>query len=367
MVRTLSSVPVALRDRIPSAATEAVRASFLRNTRELIELLSAKVLKNRNAVEEYILLGRLFRIQGEPKRALRLHQSLLAKASLERHLETVLHVEIGSDLFDARMGDNGQDHFEKALNLQKQNVAALEGLVRIHEMNEKFDEAVEWIQRLRKLGRPEEKHLAFVYSEIGSRWVVKKEFARARRAVDRALKTHPDSPYALLVLADIFIEAGRYVKAIETLRNYLRRWPTHSFLALRKLEDAHYRMNTFPAYEKTLRDAIRAQPENFYLYHSLGRHLRKKKKREEALEMFRKSIDLNPLYVNAVRDRLELLAEKDNLASLAHEAHTFFSLFKRSRRFICPNCRQRYVPLTWHCENCGTWGVFDIRYELIAP
>ena len=69
-----------------------------RTLRELIDLFSARVRKDRNAVEEYLLLGRLFRFKGQSKRALKVHQNLLARPRLPKRLLTDLQVELGYDL-----------------------------------------------------------------------------------------------------------------------------------------------------------------------------------------------------------------------------------------------------------------------------
>jgi lipopolysaccharide biosynthesis regulator YciM len=126
-------------------------------------------------------------------------------------------------------------------------------------------------------------------------------------------------------------------------------------------------MGAFPEYENTLRDCVRNSPDNFYLHYSLARHLRKKRKSKEALEFLRRSFELNPLYANAVRDGIEMMEEKAQLKQAALVANDFFAAFKRSRRFICPNCRHRYLSITWRCAECGAWAVFEIRYELPAP
>lgn len=347
--------------------TEAARQAFLRDTRQLIETLSARVQRNRNALDEYLLLGRLFRIRGEPKRALRIHQNLLVRPSLEKRILVSLYTELGYDVLESRNKDYGQSYFEKALSLDKSDVSALEGLAQSHEFQGQLEDAVKALSRLVKLGRPEESHMALVGAELALSHLERRQVAKARRAVDQAMKSDGNCLYAHLALADVYLEAGKHDKAISTLKEVLRRWPTHSFLALRRLEDAHYRMDAFPAYENTLRDCLRSMPDNYYLHYSLARHLRKKRRNDEAMEYLRRSFELNPMYVNTVRDRIDLLAQGENASKIRSIASQFFALLKRCRRFICPNCRHRYVPITWHCQKCGTWGVFDIRYELPAP
>ncbi|MFH1017253.1 MAG: tetratricopeptide repeat protein [Pseudomonadota bacterium] len=347
--------------------TEASREDFQRDTKGLIERLTARVQKNPDAWEDYFLLGRLFRIRGETKRALRLHRNLSVRPFLDRAKKAALFTEIGLDLLCLRAADYGELYFLSALDLQKHNVEAMEGLVAASEYQGNFERAAEVLAKLIKWGRPQASHLAHVYAALAHKYLEGGLKPRARRAVQRALKIDRDCLYAHVTLADVYLEANRTQKAMEVLKRILFRWPAHSFLVLRRLEDAHYRMNNFPEFETTLREILRTAPENYFAHYSLARHLRKKKRANPALLALRKSLEINPAYVNSIRDRIEMTGNGDELPEIRKLAKDFFAIFKRSRRFICPNCRHRYVNVTWRCSQCGFWGTFEIRYELPAP
>jgi len=353
--------------RFPLA--ENAKEEFRKITQELTDSLMERVQKDREAFSEYLLLGRLFRIRGEARRALKLHQNLLAHPSYDRRFEATLYAELGWDMHACRLRDFGLEHFQKAVSLDKHNLSALEGLAQAFEAQENFEEACKAVKRLVKAEADKPAHLAFLCSELAARYLQKGEKVKARRAVEEALRADRRNPYALLTLADVYLEAERYSQAIGTLLGFLREWKGLSFLALRRLEDAHYRKNEFTTYEVTLREAIRTDPENFYLHFSLARHLMKKKRDDEAKEFLRRSLEINPGYVNPVRDMVTLLARGEGAETtrLRSVLGQFFQIFKRSRRFICPNCGKRHIPVTWQCSACGAWDVPLIRYELTAP
>jgi lipopolysaccharide biosynthesis regulator YciM len=306
-------------------------------------------------------------LRGEHLRALRLHRNLAARPNLTTERQVSIFTEIGLDLQACRSKDCGESYFLKALSLAKNHIPALEGLTRTYEQKRQFEKAADTLHRLIRLHRPEKGHLAFVLSELAVQNLGRGTIGPARRAVERAVRADPTCLHAYTVLADVFVAAGRYERAIATLRSFLEQWPSHSFLALRRMEDIHYRMNNFSGYEDTLRSCIRKSPDNFYLYYSLARHLQKKHRETEALEFLRRSLDMNPLYVNSLRDAISILGAENKSSELTRQAGHFFTLFKRSRRFICPSCLERYVPVTWNCSRCGFWGAFEIRYELPAP
>lgn len=349
------------------AVKEASREELLRTTRELIDVYRARVKKNPRNFEDYILLGQLFRIQGQPKRALRIHLNTLASPVLDREQEIALYTELGYDLLETKAHDFGERYFLKALSLRKNNTRALEGLTRTYEMLKEYDKAVDVLSKLVRLGKEKKTHLAYVLSTLAADFLSNNLVAKARRHIDKAIRADENCPYALLVLSDVYAEAGRFPRSIQALKTFLLRWPMLSFLALRKLEDVHYRMNDFPGYETTLHECLRNSPDNFYLHFSMARHLRKKRRYKEALEYVRRCLDINPMYINAVRDFVELNSDEELDSKVTVMLKRFFEAFKRSRRFICPNCRHRYSAVTWHCKACGVWDTFDIRYELPAP
>jgi lipopolysaccharide assembly protein B len=347
--------------------SERSKLAMQRDTQELIDRLSARVQKDRTALDDYIFLGRLYRMRGDAARALRLHRNLLVRADLLRSTKALLFLELGLDLLDMKIQDFGESYFLQALEIQKHNIPALEGVVRALELQEKYELVADYLKRLIRLGRPEKTHLAYIYTALAQRYFEGGLAAKARRLLQRALKLHPGFLYGQLTLADVYLEAGKHQKAIQQLKKTILQWPSHSFLVLRKLEDAHFRMNAFADYDKTLRDLLRNARENFYIHYSLARHLRKKKRNSDALTALRRCLEINPLYVNALRARVELAGEGDDLTELKALAGRFFTGLKRSRRFICPNCRSRSETIRWRCEKCGVWDVFDVRYELAAP
>ncbi len=366
-VSSILTRPTPLLPQPAPTYSEASRQDFLRDTKDLIDQLTARVQKNPDAWEDYFLLGRLFRIRGETKRSLRLHRNLLLRPFLNRTKKAALFTEIGLDLLNLHIQDYGESHFLSALDLQKNNVEAMEGLAAAFEYQGDFERAAEMLTKLIKWGRPLTSHLAHVYAALARKHLEKGLKARARRAVQRGLKIDRDCLYAHLTLADVYLEANRVKKAMDVLKQILFRWPTHSFLVLRRLEDAHYRLNTFPEFEETLREILRAAPENYFVHYSLARHLRKKKRPGPALVPLKKSLEINPAYVNSLKDRIEMTGNAEELPEIKKLAKDFFAIFKRSRRFICPNCRHRYINVTFRCGQCGHWGTFDVRYELPAP
>lgn len=346
--------------------SERSQKAFQDAISELASLLKNRVEKNPHATEEYILLGKLFRLLGDTRRAYRLHRNILAKPLLTREQEISIFTELGYDLLDLKIPHLGEKNFHRALALRKNHIPALQGLVKAFEQQNHLEKTSDTLKVLIKLGLDLKKQRALVLAAIAHQYFDRKLFSKARRFAEDALDQDSTCPYAKLMLADAYLETQRYEKAKKTLQSFLVDWPALSFLALRRLEDVHYRMNAFSTYEDTLRECIRANSENFYLHYSLARHLQKKHRQDGAIQYLDEALNLNPLYVNAIRDKTEIRLKSSD-STLASQVKQFFSLLKSSRRFVCPECGEHYKDLTWNCARCGLWTVFDIRYELSAP
>src|SRR5690625_5977863 len=81
-------------------------------------------------VELHFVLGNLFRRRGEIERAIRVHQSLLARADLQPAAREDAQFELAQDFLKAGMLDRAETAFERVTGT-RHGVAAMQALVRI--------------------------------------------------------------------------------------------------------------------------------------------------------------------------------------------------------------------------------------------
>jgi len=100
--------------------------------------------------ELHFALGSLFRRRGEIERAIRVHQSLLARADLPAsEREHALH-ELAQDFLKAGMLDRAEEHF-KQLAGTRYALPALRALIRIYESEHDWARAIDAVRVLRGL------------------------------------------------------------------------------------------------------------------------------------------------------------------------------------------------------------------------
>ncbi|UOD49807.1 lipopolysaccharide assembly protein LapB [Orrella daihaiensis] len=137
--------------------------------------------------ELHFALGNLFRRRGEMERAIRVHQSLLARADLpSREREHALH-EIAQDYLKAGMLDRAEMAYKELKNTRYQEQAA-RALVRIYESEHDWPKAIEAVRRLGKLTSESVPQLVHYYCEIAQGHLTHQppEFEALRSALDEA-------------------------------------------------------------------------------------------------------------------------------------------------------------------------------------
>ncbi|MEB2401567.1 MAG: lipopolysaccharide assembly protein LapB [Alcaligenaceae bacterium] len=100
--------------------------------------------------ELHFALGSLFRRRGEMERAIRVHQSLLARADLPQADRESAQHELAQDFLKAGMLDRAEQAYEQVLDTRFA-VPAVRALIRIYESEHDWPRAIEAVKRLRAL------------------------------------------------------------------------------------------------------------------------------------------------------------------------------------------------------------------------
>lgn len=100
--------------------------------------------------ELHFALGSLFRRRGEMERAIRVHQSLLARADLPQEEREHAQHELAQDFLKAGMLDRAEQAFQQVLDTRFA-VPAVRALIRIYESEHDWPRAIEAVKRLRGL------------------------------------------------------------------------------------------------------------------------------------------------------------------------------------------------------------------------
>lgn len=142
--------------------------------------------------ETHLALGVLFRRRGEVNRAIRIHQNLLARSSLNSQQRGLALLELGQDYQSAGLLDRAETSFQELLEAGYYRNFACRQLLSIYEQEHDWDKAIQIAQQL---GQYNERNIAPLianyYCEQAETAQQQGRWEQARQLLTKALQSDP--------------------------------------------------------------------------------------------------------------------------------------------------------------------------------
>lgn len=345
-------------DKSRSAYFEGL--SFLLNdqTDRAVDVFLNMANVNRQAVDNQLTLGSLFRKRGELDRALHLHRQLADYEGLEEGQRLAVNFELAQDYAAAGMYLQAQQYLEAlcAANYQSREVIPL--LLGIYERTQNWTAAIElanlWM--MRGFG---DRHLqmAHYYCELAERAMQRDDPESAYAALDQALALDRDHIRAYWLRARYFLAHGQAVQAISSFLAVAERSPSFIPEILGDLEKAYRAVGRMEEFYAWL-EAGEARHGNIRLTLAAAKvlHGHDAQKAHELLD-------------KRLQEKKSALLLASWLEEQAHpEAQKLHGLLLRSLSphtvYQCNECGFRQQKPVWRCPSCFAWSSFEPLIEL---
>ena len=317
-----------------------------------IEILLQIVQIDSETVEPHFALGNLFRRQGEVDRAIRIHQSLIARPQLTRLQRNRALLELGRDYYQAGLLDRAENLFRELVEHDPKNADALRLLGSIYEQENEWEKAIAAMSPVDG-GRTV---LANYYCELAAQALAAGDRARARKMLRRAYFKDRRCVRASLLAAELARTEGKLKAAIKALQRVSRQDPQYLSEAVVPLLECYEQAGRPDDAIDFLAPALRRQG-SFAPVMAFVRYLERHRGMSEARHYVVAYLESHPS-LPGLAHLLEWLSEaeaSDHGRNLAISRHILDNLLENIPVYNCINCGFRGKSMRWQCPSCRQW------------
>ena len=200
---------------LPSAYFKGLNFLLNEQPDKAIEVFMRVLEVNSDTVETHLALGNLFRRRGEVERAIRIHQNLIARPTLDKEQRSHALLELGQDYLKAGLFDRAENLFLELAEIRAHSELALKLLLHIYQQEKEWEKAISITRKLARVsGKNLNETIAHYYCELADQDYARKNYSAAREHLKRAFAADDRCVRASMLLGDIAAQEGKYREAI---------------------------------------------------------------------------------------------------------------------------------------------------------
>ena len=314
-------------------------------------------------VETHLVLGNMFRRRGEVDRAIRIHQNLIARPTLEAVDKSTALLELAKDYLKAGLLDRAETLLKDVINIGIQTDEAYPLLLGLYEQEKEWSLAIETTKKLEKVQGRKMNHItAHYYCEL-SEAVLKNStneendsHKSAKQLAKKALSHDKNCARASVLLGHIAMHEENYKAAIKFYIAVARQKPEYLpevFMNLRKAFHMQNDQEGFRQFLLKIKDTSLSGITLSNLLENLGEEDAEK---QLILDWLLEKSKLSLLEVNGFLK--SKTAEQESITELGLvKIQESVELFISNRStHQCKQCGFHGKLLYWQCPSCHNWG-----------
>ncbi len=319
-------------------------------------------------VETHLALGNLFRRRGEVDRAIRIHQNLIARPTLNRDQRAQALLELGQDYMRAGLFDRAESLFRELSEMKLYQERALENLRVIYQQEKEWQECLEVAKKLEQLtGHSLCRERAHYYCELAEEARARNELSQAAALLKKARGCDEGCVRASILQGNLEVAKGACRDAIRSYQRVEQQDP--AFLSevlpmllscyrqsagrteLRRYLEQLFQRHPAIAPALALADLIQADDGDREAVQFLTDYLQEHPDLEGLERLIRLKLEDGDV---AAGDTLEVL-------------HRLVSRLLEGRpAYQCGQCGFTAKTLHWQCPGCKTWNSIKPVHGLFA-
>ena len=331
-----------------------------------IDVFVKMIEVDSETVETHLALGNLFRRRGEVDRAIRIHQNLIARPTLDRDQRALAPLELGQDYMRAGLFDRAESLFKELTEMKLHERQAYGNLRTIYQQEKDWEACLSVAKKLERLtGDPLRTERAHYYCELAEEARETKRFGDAKDLLRKAHSIDNNCVRATILQGRLAEESGDCGAAIRIYRQV-------------EEQDADYLSEVLPS----LVSCFKREGDRSELAGYLGQLVEKRSgttamlalaeiiEADEgsgaALEFVTRFLQRHPNLEGL--DRLIGLnlkrAGDESTETLKILQHVVSTLLERRAPYHCERCGFSSKTLYWQCPSCKSWSSIKQAQDL---
>jgi lipopolysaccharide assembly protein B len=325
---------------------------------EAVEKLKKTIRDDTDNIMAYLKLGDIFREQGDPVRAAKIHKNLLIRGDLTQQETELTYQHLIQDYCDANLLNRAIEIAERLIQKNKKNIASQKLLLSLYEKKGDWDKAFFYRQTLNKwLKRKDQDILALYKVQVGVDLAKKGQEREARIRFREALRLHKKCVPAYLHWGDSYRREGRNEDAFRVWREFIKKVPEWAHLAFDRLKNVLYDLGFYSELEEIYLEILQKKPKDPAASINLIDLYWKQGRTQKALTLCRKTVEEHPENNRCRRLLIRLLHERGEDTAAVEEALRMTEA-EIDVVFSCPGCEEKGKEPLWYCPRCGRWNSY---------
>lgn len=322
-----------------------------------IEVFIEMVEVDNETVETHLALGNLFRRRGEVDRAIRIHQNIIARPTLNRVQRALALYELGQDYMRAGLLDRAENLFVESIELGEYRLQSLRLLLEIYEQEKDWDNAIEIARQIQHgSSNSMNEVIAQYYCELAEQALNEQKGQQAGQLLKRALASDRHCVRASILLGEIARSEADCQKAIKFFKQVEQQGAEYLSEVLGAMESCYREMNRLDEYESFL-DDIQQRHGGIAPMLAKSALLKEKDSDRSAADYIISQLRERPS-VRGLDRLLEYHIERTEGAS-RDNLYILYDLIKKllggRASYKCATCGFEAKSMHWHCPSCKSW------------
>lgn len=322
-----------------------------------IEVFIKMLEVDSETVETHLALGNLFRRRGEVDRAIRIHQNLIARPTLDKEQRVHALLELGMDYMRSGLLDRAESLFKELIETGSYTTEAFTELLEIYQQEKDWENAISTARKLELVtGNSLNPVIAQFYCEQAEELIDKGQEKAVKDNLRKALLIDPNCARASLIEAKLLQRSGKIKQALKIYMHIEKQDPEYIPEAVLPMLECYRELNKLDEFMQYLHQVV-SKHGGITPMLMLAKLIAERQGEDEAVKYITNELRKRPT-VRGVDRLIEYAlarAEGDTRESLITIKDLTGKLLEGRSIYKCVQCGFDAKSLHWQCPGCKNW------------